>query len=94
MDTITIPQLDPLSCPDPRPAPELCLLAAVVQLALRDLQNPQYQAEAQDFIESEDLNLFCEWLDWNAEEIRSVAAEGMAPRNTMVCVDDAATILK
>ncbi len=76
----TPPQLDPVACPVPRPAPELCLLAAIVQLALRDMQKPQHQAEAQEFIESEGLDLFCEWLDWDAEAIRSAAAEGVAPR--------------
>ncbi len=78
----TLPQLDPQACPDPRPAPELCLLAAAVQLALRDLQKPQYRNEAQAFIESEQLQLFCEWLEWDAEAIREAAAEGVAPRNT------------
>ena len=46
------------------------------------MQNPQDQAEAEAFIESEDLELFCEWLEWDAEAIRSAAAEGVAPRWT------------
>ena len=80
MNTVTIPQLDPEACHDPRPTPELCLLAAVVQMALRDLQKRQHQAEAQAFIQSQDLELFCDWLEWDAEEIRCAAAEGTAPR--------------
>ncbi len=76
----TVPQLDPVACHDPRPAPELCLLAAIVQLALRDMQHPQHQAEAEAFIESQNVELFCDWLEWDAVAIRSVAAEGVAPR--------------
>ena len=33
------------------------------------------------FIESQELELFCEWLDWDAEAIREAAAEGVEPRN-------------
>ncbi len=80
MDTASIPQLDPEAYPDPRPTPELCLLAAIVQMALRDLQRHQHQAKAMEFIESQDLELFCDWLEWNAEAIRYAAAEGTAPR--------------
>jgi len=80
MDTASIPQLDPEAFPDPRPTPELCLLAAVVQMALRDLQKCRHQEEAREFIESQGLELFCDWLEWDAEAIRCAAAEGMAPR--------------
>ena len=54
----------------------------LVQLALRDMQKPQHQDEAQAFIESEDLELFCEWLEWDTEAIRKAAVEGIAPRWT------------
>ncbi len=80
MNTAAIPQLDPLAYPDPRPTPELCLLAAVVQMALRDLQKRQHRKEAREFVESQELELFCEHLEWNAEEIREAAAEGVAPQ--------------
>ncbi len=80
MQPTLAPQLDPEACTDPRPAPEVCLLAAIVQLALRDMQHPQHQGEAEAFIESEDLELFCDWLGWDAAAIRSAAAEGVAPR--------------
>jgi len=50
MDPTNVPQLDPEACYDLRPTSELCLLAAVVQLALRDLQKGRHQAEALAFI--------------------------------------------
>ena len=40
----------------------------------------QHQAEAEAFIESLELELFCDWLEWDAGAIRCAAAEGMAPR--------------
>jgi hypothetical protein len=43
----------------------VCLLAAVVQMALRGLLKRLQQAEARAFIESEDQKLFCEGLKWN-----------------------------
>ena len=78
MNTASVPKLDPAAFSDPRPTPELCLLAAVVQMALRDLQKRQHQEEAQAFIESQELELFCEWLDWDVEAIRCAAARGVA----------------
>ena len=57
-----------------------CLLAAVVKVALRDLQRPEYQEDAKEFMESEELELFCDWLEWDAEAIRCAASEGIAPR--------------
>jgi hypothetical protein len=62
MNTVTIPKLASDAFPDPRPAPELCLLAAVMQMKLRDLGKRHYQAEARAFIESQDFEVFCEWL--------------------------------
>ena len=80
MNTGSVLQLDPAACHDPRPTSELCLLAVVVQMALRDLQSCQHQDEAQAFIESQELELYCEHLEWNAEAIRCAAAEGVAPQ--------------
>ncbi len=78
MDAVTIPQLDPETWHDPPPAPELCLLAGVVSLALRDLKGglkstrkrQEHQVDALEFIESPELELFCEWLDWDVEKVR------------------------
>lgn len=78
---VTIPQFDSDIYPDPYLTPELCLLAAVVQMALRDLQKRWHQAEAQAVIEAEELELFCEWLDWDVDVIRQAVAEGWRPRD-------------
>lgn len=81
MDATAILQLDPAAYHNPSLAPELCLLAAVVQLALRDLQKHQHRAEAREFIESVDLDLFCDWLDWDVEAVRQAATEGVAAQS-------------
>lgn len=60
---------------DPQPIPELCPLAAVVQLALRDLQKRRHQAEARAFIESEDCAAFCDILGWDVVVLRERVAE-------------------
>lgn len=60
------------------PTPELCLLAAVIQMALRDLQQSKHRDSTQAFIESTDFAVFCEWLEWDADVTRSGAAEGVA----------------
>lgn len=81
MNTITVPQLAPEACHDPQPTPELCLLAAVVQMALRDLQQSKHRDSAQAFIQSKDFAIFCEWLGWDVEQIRSTATPN-APVST------------
>ena len=58
--------------------PELCLLTAVIQMALRYLQKPRRQAEAQVFIVSGELEVFCDWPGWDADVIRQAAAGGVA----------------
>ena len=70
MSTVAIPQLDPDAYPDPRPSPEICLLAAIVQMALRDLQSRQHQEEARAFVDGQELELYCEWIGWDAAAIR------------------------
>ena len=57
----------------------LCLLAAVVQMALQDLQKRQHLAEAHAFVESEELELFCDRLGWVAEAIRHAVAKWCDP---------------
>ncbi len=47
-------------------------------MALRDLQKRQHRAEAQAFIDFQELDLFCEWLEWDVEAIRQAAARGVA----------------
>ncbi len=66
------------------PAPELLLLAAVVQMALRDLQGnlkdmrkrSERQADAREFIASPELEVFCDWLEWDVEKVRRVVGRG------------------
>ena len=70
MEAVTIPELDPEIWHDPQPMPELCLLMAVVELALLDLRNPSHQAKAKVFFESQGFELFCEYLGFDAEAIR------------------------
>ena len=74
MDTVTIPQLDPEAFPDPRPTPELDLLVAILELAFRDLKQPEHQAEALAFVASEDFEMFREWLGWDAKAVRAAVA--------------------
>ena len=67
MDTVTIPQLDPGVWHKPRLTPEMCLLVAILELAFRDLKQPEHQVEAKAFVASDDFEMFCEWLDRDAE---------------------------
>ncbi len=86
MNTVTIPKLPPDALPDPRPMPELFLLAAVVKLALRDLQGNlkdmrrtgEHQADTRAFIASPELELFCDWLEWDVEKLRGVERQAVS----------------
>ncbi len=66
MSTVTIPQLDPEAFPDPRQRPEHDLLIALLELAFHDLKQSEHRAEAWELIESQDFEMFCEWLGWDA----------------------------
>jgi hypothetical protein len=47
----------------------------VVELAMRNLQRHKHQAEAHEFIEPPELEVFCDWLEWDVELVRRAAAE-------------------
>ena len=52
------------------------MLCAVLELAfhdLKDAEHPELQAEALAFFESEDFEIFCDWLQWDAERVRGDA---------------------
>ena len=52
-------------------------MVAILELAFRDLEDAEHvghtkhQAEAAAFIESEDFEIFCDWLQWDAERVRA-----------------------
>lgn len=71
---VRLPNSCPAACSNTRPTPELCLLGAVVQTALRVLLKRRHRAEVQVVTESEALELFCEWLGWEADVTREAAA--------------------
>ena len=73
MNPVTIPQLDSGVWHKPRLTPEMCLLVAILELAfhdLRDAEHPERQAAAKAFIGSEAFEMFCDWLNWDAERVR------------------------
>jgi hypothetical protein len=81
MDISTTIQIDPELLSDDQHMPELVLIAAVIEQAVKDLDRKTYRRQAQAFFASDQLEVFCEWLGWDAEKIRCATAEGMALRN-------------
>ena len=55
------------SAPDYGSGPHLALVAAMVRLARRDLANPDYSAEAREFLKSDFVALFAECLGYDGE---------------------------
>ena len=56
--------------------PETDLLVAILELAFHDLTDTEHvehlrrQAEAAAFIESETFEIYCDWLQWDAELVK------------------------
>lgn len=75
MDIFTILQLDSELLPDYQLMPELGLIAAVIEQAVKDLDRKTYREQAQGFFASDQLEAFCLWLDWDPAWIRKRVAE-------------------
>ncbi len=64
-------QLDPSIYSAPWSTPELDLIVAILKLTLHDLKIDQYKAEAAAFVASQDFEIYCDWLNWDAAVVRA-----------------------
>ena len=75
MDAPTTVQLDPELPPEPQLMPELVLIAAIIEQAVKDLDRRSYRGQAQAFFASDQLEAFCLWLNWDPVWVRKRVAD-------------------